>query len=176
MNYAAIVTFDKDSNKRLTDIWDRMSGCGLKAELLGTDVQPHITLAVADGIVEPDVFSALESFAASHRAFDVTLSHIGLFTTYMNVVYFGATMTSVFSGLHKSFYDSTKDCWSGLLDLYMPDMIVPHVTLCLNTDDDLISKAIEIARKERLPMTCRVEKLVLIDVKQLKEIRSWRLA
>lgn len=176
MKYALIATFDDTSNDWLTGIWSKLSDCGIKAELLGSEVKPHITIAACEAINEQPIVSALESFAAKTKSFDVVLSHIGLFTSIMNVVYYGPTVTEKLLGFIRDCHNVFAPHIEGNVDLYRPDTIVPHVTLCLDFESDKIPNTIDIARGEQLPVTCRVTRLTLIDVDSLSRVQSWPLA
>ncbi|MEZ5360703.1 MAG: 2'-5' RNA ligase family protein [Candidatus Zixiibacteriota bacterium] len=176
MKYALIATFDDTSNAWLTDIWQKLSNCGIKAELLGSDVKPHITIAACENINRESLLPALESLALQTKSFDIVLSHIGLFTSIMNVVYYGPTVTEEFLAFHKLCHDTMEPHIEGIVDLYMPDIIVPHVTLCLGIDSSRICSALEKANQGHLPQTCRIERVTLIDVDTLGRIQSWPLA
>ncbi len=175
MNYAVILTFDKVSNTLLTGVWKKMTGCGIKAELLGSDVQPHITLAACEEVDFDSISSSLEKLTESNSRIDISLSHIGVFTNKMNVVYYGITVTDAFMDFHKKCHEAIHPHVTGSVNLYEPNVLVPHVTLCLDFDESMFPQAIDIARHEKLPIFSRVDRISLIDVVNLKEIASWKL-
>lgn len=175
MQYAVILTFDKDSNSFLRRVWQAIVDAGLPQPLLNTDVRPHMTLGVCEKIQEKRFLIELEDCAVNNLQFNIKLSSIGLFTTGQKVLYYCVTPTEYLLQVHHQFHNMFSSFADGLWDYFQPGIWVPHVTIAEGLKEGQISKAVEIASKIDFPFVCRAEEISLIDVKKLKETNAYKL-
>ncbi|MEE9443596.1 MAG: 2'-5' RNA ligase family protein [candidate division Zixibacteria bacterium] len=176
MQYAIILTFDKESNSLLRAVWQSIVDVGLPQPLIDTNVRPHMTLGVCGSLNKEPFLIELEECAVKYLQFNIRLSSVGLFTTDQKVIYYCVTPTDYLIQLHREFHNMFSNFADGLWDYFHPGIWVPHVTISEGLKTEQISEAVEIVSQIDFPLVCRVEEIVLVDVKQLEEINAYKLA
>ncbi len=93
------------------------------------NVEPHITLAVYDGLDPEPLARALDHFSADMRAPSVKLSSIGLFPGPASVLFAAPVVSAELLALHRDFHEAAASAGAACWPYYLPGNWVPHVTL-----------------------------------------------
>lgn len=172
--FGVVLLFDDDSTKLIRNIWYNISSVGLSSFLIENDDLPHISLGICNNIDCDQAQDHLLQYIAFIEPFNITLNHIGIFPG-TGVVFYGINMTSHIINLHMQFTDLFNEIAEGPYEKYLPGQWIPHVTLAYDLPPDQISKTIAIVQKTELPITCRVEKIALIEFPPWKECFALQL-
>lgn len=92
-------------------------------------VEPHITLAVYDGLDPEPLAKTLERFSADMTTPGVTLSSIGLFPGPASVLFAAPVVSAELLALHRDFHAAAASAGAACWPHYLPGNWVPHVTL-----------------------------------------------
>ena len=169
--FGAVFLFDENSSKLIKNVWQQISSVGLSSFLIESSDQPHLSLSICKDIDCDQAETTFKSFVASIEPFSITLPSIGIFPS-TGVVYYGVTVTEHLVRIHRDFTEIFKKVADTPSELYFPGSWVPHVTLAYDLPEDQISKTVEIVRKTKLPITCSIERIALIEFPPWKECVS----
>ena len=135
MKYAIELYFDKETEKKLLHLVQRLADENLSTKFLEWKTRPHLTLACFNDINEQKCIEQLKQFAKNHKIIHADISSIGMFndtkTIFVSPV-MNRSMYQLQAELHTRLkeYDTTGWEW------YCPDNWVPHCTLALTGEDE----------------------------------------
>jgi 2'-5' RNA ligase len=173
--YGAVFLFDDDSTQTIKRVWQQIADAGISDILIEESDQPHLSLGICEKIDCHTAQRAFDSFVASIDPFEIVMPYIGIFPA-VGVVYFGVTVTEHLAKLHGQFTDIFKAIATVPNIIYFPGSWVPHCTLAYDLKPEEVLKGVDIIQNNSpLPITCRVEKIALIEFPPWKECFSCRL-
>ena len=92
MKYAIELFFDRETERQLTRIAEKVAGEGLSTGFLDWRSRPHVTLACFNDVDEAKCAKRLGAFAKRQRAFSVCLGSVGMFAD-TKVIFASPVMT-----------------------------------------------------------------------------------
>ncbi len=173
--YGVVLLFDDRSTKLIYDVWQEIAAAGISNVLLEESDLPHISLGICEKIDCDVAKKDFQSFVAAIDPFEIILPSIGIFPT-AGVVYLGVTLTEHLAKLHRQFTDLFTSIATAPNEIYFPGSWVPHCTLAYDLTSEQVLKAVDIVQNNSpLPITCRVEKIALIEFPPWNECFSCQL-
>jgi len=163
MPFAVEMYMDAEAEAKVRRIWKFLAESGIKSAMLKAGYRPHVSLGVCEELNVYGLAKELSSFAEITSPFEMTLSSIGLFHSSESVIFLGVTPTQklldVSGAFHRFFGKYAK-----AQRAYHVGSWVPHCTLAFGLPNDIASQAIEICRRESLPIRSRVEEIGIAEV------------
>ncbi|KPU26288.1 hypothetical protein TR13x_10765 [Caloranaerobacter sp. TR13] len=172
MPYAIELYVDTESSKTIDEICNKLASEGISIDK-GT--KPHISLAIYEDIPIESFKKELQMFSYKTKPFDITLSSVGMFVTESIVIYLAPTVTKELLGIHSEFHNSFKKYRSKAWDYYLPNRWVPHCTLAMNLNDEMVNKTINICRGLELPINVKINKSGILEFKPNKQLIEYKL-
>lgn len=135
MQYAIELYFDKETERELLRLAQRVADEGLSRTFLNWKTRPHLTLACLNDVDEARCAERLRAFARTHASMPAYLGSIGMFNdtkTVFALPVMNRSMYQMQAELHEQMrgFDTTGWEW------YMPNRWVPHCTLALTGEDE----------------------------------------
>ncbi len=93
------------------------------------NMEPHITLAVNDGLDPEPIAKALDRFSADISTPSVKLSSIGLFPGPASVLFAAPVVSAELLALHRDFHAAAASAGVACWPHYLQGNWVPHITL-----------------------------------------------
>lgn len=135
MVYAIEMYFDKETEKKIMCLAQKIADAGLSTKFLDWKTRPHVTLAVFNDVDESRCSELLAEFAGRHKAFPAFLDSVSMFND-TKTIFLSPTMTrgmyDLQSELHRLMEEFDANGW----EWYRPDGWVPHCTVALTKDDE----------------------------------------
>ena len=124
----SVLRFDSKSDERI------QRACARIQQLLGADASatyaPHVSLIPTDFQDQAELSRRIRNLVSAQPAFDITFSHLGLFTG--GALFLGATATDSLLAFHQRCFElSSPGSQTPSIDLYQPGSWVPHCTLAM---------------------------------------------
>ena len=157
-----LAQFDSESQRRLADCYEALSRHGF----VGTQTKGipyHFTLGRRDPDCESELSAQLERVCAETRAFDIHMSHIGLFG--LNVLFVAHDVNAELLSMLSAFF---PECGSGAYNRTM------HATLLID-EPDVVVHALPVLTQSFRPFIARVESVVLYEFFPARLVRECRL-
>jgi len=164
MAFAIVLYFDSRSTTQIKHVWTGMENTGVPSVRLVSEIKPHITLVTTADLDVDGLKNAVESFGKTYSRFDLLMSHIGIFTAPMRVLYLGVTPSPELTAIHAGFLGIFRDFARGINKIWHPELWVPHCTLGIDLSLPQILKALPPCLDLQLPIPATVVSLVCIDV------------
>lgn len=158
-----IAQFDENTNQRLTAIYDKLLEEGLKGEqTLG--IPYHFTLGSFPLDHRDKVLKDTKELCMKTKAFDISLSHIGLFG--QRVLFIAPSMNLELLTLYNNAIpgESINGCHNW----------VAHATVLIDTPDN-IAKAIPIVAKLFSPICAKVKSIGIYEFFPKKFLAEYSL-
>lgn len=170
MIHAVTLTFDRSTNDVLVKLWREIDVLVGGQPLVNTNVRPHITLGLADGLDVEGFLPHWQSLAAETIPFACSLSHIGCFTTGEQVVWLGPTASESLLSLQARI-DALLVCNAKSLDEYFrPNFWVPHVTMAIGITPVQTLRVVERLQQTKLPLIGEITEINLVECEPSREI------
>ena len=135
MQYAIELYFDKETERTLSRLVQRVADEKLSTKFLEWKTRPHLTLACYNDVDEQKCIEQLKKFAQSHKAVPAYIGSVGMFndskTIFVSPI-MNRSMYQLQAELHECLSDFDTTGW----EWYCPDRWVPHCTLALTKDDE----------------------------------------
>lgn len=158
-----LAQFDEGTNKTLADIYDKLVQAGLIGEQ--TKGMPyHFTLGSFDLECEAQILKRVQTVSANTKAFDIGLSHIGLFG--LKVLFLTPSMSTQLLNLYKDLVPGAviDGCHNW----------VAHTTILLDTPDN-IQTAIPIVAQSFTPFIAKIQSIGVYEFFPKKFIANFDL-
>ncbi|MCH5266207.1 MAG: 2'-5' RNA ligase family protein [Lachnospiraceae bacterium] len=135
MQYAIELYYDRETEKKLSYLAQRVADEKLSTKFLEWKTRPHLTLACFNDVDEKKCMDQLKKFAQNHNVVPAYIGSIGMFNDTKTIFaspIMNRSMYQLQAELHEclSDYDTTGWEW------YCPDRWVPHCTLALTGEDE----------------------------------------
>lgn len=173
MAFAVELALDPAAAARVREIWEALAEAGLDY-MAGCGAVPHISLVLWDDVDQPAAKRALESFAGDTPPIDVSLVHVDHFGDV--AVYLAPTPAPALAAAHTLFHERFGGLRVNPPPYYTPAASVPHCTLAMDFTPEMTAIAVAIARRARLPITGRLERVELIEFRPVQPRHSVPLA
>ena len=149
MQYAIELYFDKETEKKLSDLAQRVADEKLSTKFLEWKTRPHLTLACFNDVDEQKCIEQLKIFAQSHLAVPAYIGSIGMFND-TKTIFASPIMNKSMYQLQAELHECLKEHDTTGWEWYCPDRWVPHCTLALTGEDDnsVFYKASELLLRE----------------------------
>ena len=169
---------DSKTEDKINRAWSILRTRGFSSPLLRSGGKPHLTLAIWENLDTDLILDDLMDFAASHQAFPVTFSSIATFGLASGTVFLGPVITPSLLLVHERLY-RIFDEYSNLSEgLYRPGCWVPHCSLTLGLQPELILDAMSVCLDiMNLPIRGWIRDIGLLtfDKESVHSIRSYKL-
>jgi len=169
MIHAVTLSFDRPMNEILIDLWREIDTLVEGQPLINTNVRPHITLGLADGLDVEGFLPHWQSLASETIPFACSLSHIGCFTTGEQVVWLGPTVTGRLLFLHARIDALLGEHAKNLDEHFRPDLWVPHVTMAIGITATQALRVVERLQGLKLPLTGEITEINLVECEPPRE-------
>lgn len=165
MLYAIELYFDKETEKKMTALAERVAEENLSTKFLEWKTRPHLTLACFNDVDEQQCIRQLESFARAHNAMPAYLDSIGMFND-TRAIFASPLMTESMYRLQRELHECMKGFDTTGWEWYCPDNWVPHCTLAMTSedDDDVFYKASDLILHEFRKISGKFEYVGLVKV------------
>jgi len=170
--FAVELSFDAQTDAAVRRVWDDLAREGVNDFMAGFGVHPHISLAVFDELVVAEADPEIADFAHNLFPLPVVLSHVGIFPGDAGIVFFGAVVTVELLAAHAELHRRLQRVSDGAWPYYESSEWVPHCTLTQDMPLDRIPRAVEIARRARLPLRGTLERVNLVKFRPPEGIFS----
>lgn len=134
MQYAIELYYDKETERKLFSLAERIAEEKISTKFLEWKTRPHLTLACFNDVDEEKCSEQLKKFAQSHKRMPADIVSIGAFndtrTIFVSPV-MNRGMYQFQRELHECMNDFDKNGW----EWYCPDNWVPHCTVALTGED-----------------------------------------
>lgn len=135
MQYAIELYFDKETEKKLLGLAQRVADENLSTKFLEWKTRPHLTLACFNDVNEQKCTEQLKNFAQNHKVMPAHISSIGMFND-TKTIFASPIMTQSMYRLQAELYECLKDHDTTGWEWYSPNIWVPHCTLALTGEDE----------------------------------------
>ena len=169
---------DSKTEDKINRAWSILRTRGFSSPLLRSGGKPHLTLAIWENLDPELILNDIVEFAAGHRAFPVTFSSIATFGLASGTVFLGPVITPSLLSVHDRMYrifDELSDLSEGL---YRPGCWVPHCSLILGLEPELILDAISVCLDIiNLPIRGWIREIGVLtfEKESVHSIRSYKL-
>lgn len=135
MKYAIELYFDRETERQLARLSQRVAEENLSTKFLEWKSRPHLTLACYNDVDEAKCIGQLKRFAQSHRVFPAYLGSVGMFND-SKTIFALPIMTRAMYSLQAELYEFLEGYDTSGHQWYCPDRWVPHCTLALTGEDE----------------------------------------
>jgi len=165
MEYAVVLYFDKETERKVMSLVQKLADNKLSTKFLEYKVRPHVTLAMFHDIDEKKCVELLKNFAKEKQALPAYLDSVGMFND-TKAVFINPTMTRNMYQLQSDLHEVLKEFDTQGFEWYLPDGWVPHCTVSMNGEDDeeIFYKSSELILREFKKMEGTYAALGLIKV------------
>ena len=126
------------------------------------NIEPHISLAVYDGLDPEPLIRALDRFSDGMHAPVVKLSGLGLFPGPAAVLFAAPVVSAELLALHRDFHAAIDSAGAACWPYYLPGNWVPHVTLGEQLTPEEAGAAISGAMGLWQPMSASLHRISLV--------------
>jgi len=177
MPYAIEFYFDRESEKKIGDIWqDLVLSVEDSSKFEG--YRPHITLAVYDSesFDLKGAIRQLDSFSEGLESFGLELGFLGIFPE-QKVVFLGPKVSRSLLNIHYNFHKQFKDYSAHLKTFYSPDNWIPHCTIAFGLSEQNFRIALEKSLTIKLNINIVLSEISIVKVlpEKATEVHSVKL-
>lgn len=175
LGYSVELYFDPATEKTLLALRAELVKHGIRPVLDEIQDRPHISLAVFPDL-DPQAFVRhLRAFAAVTAAFPVTLGAVGSFPTADGVLFLAPAVSPALVETHANFHAIISGLNLNPFEYYLPDNWVPHCTIALDMEPEILSKAFKEARRAFRATTGRVQEIGLVCFRPVQNLHTFPL-
>jgi 2'-5' RNA ligase len=172
MHYVIHLNLGSEAEEQVRSLWRLLADQGISPRELASDGTPHVTVMSSAPFPLAGVTKDLASLAGEFEPFEVTFSHLGIFSGHPAVLFLGVTHTAVLTSLHRRLYDLVSPA-AEVFEFARPDVFVFHCSLGYILRPPDLPRAVELALRASLPRKVRVTGF---DVVECGETTSRSLA
>lgn len=159
-----LAQFDESTNKVLATLYDNLAQIGLVGEQT-KEIPYHFTLESFDLECEQQLLERLQAVSAKTKAFDISLSHIGLFG--LKVLFLAPSMSTQLLQLYQDVVpDAAIDGGQNW---------VAHTTILIDNPDK-IQTAIPVVAQHFTPFVGRIQSIGVYEFFPKKVIAEFNLS
>ena len=135
MQYAIELYFDKETERTLSRLVQRVADEKLSTKFLEWKTRPHLTLACYNDVDEQKCIEQLNKFAQSHPVIPAYIGSIGMFND-TKTIFASPIMNKSMYQLQAELHECLKEYDTTGWEWYCPNHWVPHCTLALTREDE----------------------------------------
>jgi 2'-5' RNA ligase len=173
MLYAVSAWFDKTTEQRIRDIWQRFHEESIDSTFHLGPYRPHLTLALFTASKIQDVSKQLRT-AHLPSNIQLQLSSIGFFNE-PSVIFLNPALSQDLYRLHSSVYSSLISLGVELPRYYTPERWTPHISLSSPLATKKFLKGIEVVQTVPLPLVTTINRLGIIEEAAQRELEEIEL-
>lgn len=170
MPYAVDLFFDEPSEKPIREIWAKLARLNISSEIPNSGIRPHITMAVFDNLKCQPCEKKLSQYAAHTAGISLCMTHLGVFYRPEIVVFLAPTPTRELlefqAGVHQCLAKHADKPW----DIYLPGNWVPHCTLAINLDKNLLPTVISQCTDIQFPFNVQVAQIGVSEFLPIRDL------
>ncbi len=155
--YAVIGLFDKQGERFITALWERLGEAGIPCgvqEYRGA--RPHVTFSIFTGCGKERAIATVAGIAKDLRPMRLELDRIGLFAIEGLSAFLGITPTRPLLALHRRIDAATGSCADRSVPYYRPERWIPHCTLSTALQKQHVPAIRRIGKELSLPRRFRL--------------------
>jgi 2'-5' RNA ligase len=168
--FAVHLYFDAPSEEVIWVIWNKLAESGVAPYMAASGARPHVSLAIYETVVLPEMERRLQDWANSNGPFDFVFSHLGAFCAPKPVVFVAPTTTTPLLNLHEALHQTLAGLGSDPWAHYLPGSWVPHCTLAFDIELAALPEAMAVAKELSLPLKGQMTGIGLIETRPVKEL------
>ncbi|MCH5270354.1 MAG: 2'-5' RNA ligase family protein [Lachnospiraceae bacterium] len=134
MQYAIELYYDKETEKKLFALAQKVADEKLSTKFLEWKTRPHLTLACFNDVDEAKCTELLKEFADDHKVMPAYIGSVGMFND-TKTIFVSPMMNKSMYQFHGELHTALKDFDSVGWEWYWPDRWVPHCTIALTNED-----------------------------------------
>ncbi len=135
MKYAIELYFDKETEKKLNHLAQKIADKHISTKFLEWKSRPHLTLACFNDVDECHCIEKLKDFASTHKTLPAYISSIGMFND-TKTIFVSPIMNSSMYQFQRELYECLNNFDTTGWEWYAPNRWVPHCTIALTADDE----------------------------------------
>jgi 2'-5' RNA ligase len=175
LGYSVELYFDSATENILLALRAELVKHGIRPVLDEIQDRPHISLAVFPAL-DPDAFVRhLRAFSAVTTAFPVTLGAVGSFPTADGILFLAPAVSPPLVETHANFHAIIAGLNLNPWEYYLPNNWVPHCTIALDMEADVLAKAFREARRAFRATTGRIEEIGLVCFRPVQNLHTFPL-
>lgn len=166
--YAIEFFFDTQMEDFVKDIWTGLKINGITSNMADIDeLRPHITVAVYNSDLPIELLVRRFDTATKQMSpIDVKFDVVAAFPT-SGTVFVSPTITSQLFESHRQFYYSLGEYDAFANEYYIPDSWVPHCTLAIMLNQNLLLKTLEYCLNRFNPLKGRITEIGVVKLEYL---------
>ncbi len=166
MSYALEILFDEKSQGEIQSHYKKLKELSISSYLLDLESLPHITLCAFNDIQSEKSFPILNNICTKTKKFNLKFVSIGVFPYPTPTLHFSPLITSQLLDFHSTICDKYSFLNNKGFEYYTPDSWVPHCTVDVSSDFNVICKSTDYLLRNYTPLEVTVDRLCWIEVKR----------
>ncbi len=175
MGYAIELYFDRETEKRVSQLWDELAAQDVSAVLPSIGSRPHISLAVLNDVVPSALENVLRQTALAGEPIELNLAAVGTFPTAEGVVFLAPSMADGLIELYREVYRNIQELGLPVNPYYRPGRWVPHCTVASDVSRPLLYRATEITLESGVFGPAQLRSIGLIEFRPVHELFEFNL-
>lgn len=135
MQYAIELYYDKETEKKLYNMAQKIADEKISTKFLEWKTRPHLTLACFNDVDEACCIEKIKAFAANHKIMPAYIGSVGMFND-TKTIFVSPVMNSGMYQFQRELHGNLKEFDTNGWEWYCPDRWVPHCTIALTGDDE----------------------------------------
>ena len=135
MKYAVEMYFDKETEKELSGLAQRVADENLSTKFLEWKTRPHLTLACFNDVDEQKCIERLKIFAQCHEVVPAYIGSVGMFND-TKTIFVSPIMNKHMYQFQSELHECLKNFDTAGWEWYCPEYWVPHCTIALTREDE----------------------------------------
>lgn len=172
MDYAIILRFDSESERRLNGIINAIVQHGVNRYMLDTQIPPHVTIAYFETETITPILDVLSDYCDTCKPGDVYWASLGAFAP---AVLFAAPVLSEYllNACIETNRLTAPHAAPGDHGHYLPYQWVPHTALAVRLNQEELNRAFGAALQQFSAFGGTITGLTLAQCNPYKEVRTW---
>lgn len=162
MDYAILVYFDTDSEKKLTQWINRLVEAGVSPVYQKTGMRPHLTIAEIDAQQYDAIRTCVEGLSEHLPDLTIRLASVGFFPNDEGVLYLAPIVDEALLEFHRTVNNALEPLSDAFSPLYLEENWVPHCTLALEMKADEFSIAYQTLQTVFEPMEVTISEISIV--------------
>ena len=164
MVYAIEMFFDKDTEKKIMEFYYKLKEENSSSYLLDIDSLPHVTMGCFNDIDVEECNNRLEGFCNKTPSFSLTFPSVGAFSKPQPVLFLSPVVTQELLNIHKDLWSLFSDCNYFSHEFYVPGYWIPHCTVDISGDIDVICKSTELLLLNFSPIKGQITNMQWVEI------------
>ena len=114
--------------------------------------------------------AATQTIATTKNPLPAALQYLGVFPTKLATVFISAPVTIALLELHAQIHESLRSIATDSHPYYVPGKWIPHCTLAMELEPNLITRVLEVGLKIPMPLHGEITELGVIEFRPVQEL------